>query len=76
MPESALAGKGKHIMRCEKLLKGSISSFLKLAGLSKKQVIFKTIPFPSVSCNTGMASFEKRIKVCEGEVPAACRFER
>ena len=36
MPESALAGKGKHIMCCEKLLKGSISSFLKLAGLSKK----------------------------------------
>ena len=55
---------------------GPISSFLKLAGLSKKQVTFKTVPFPSVSCNTGMASFEKRIKVCEGEVPAACRFER
>ncbi|WP_436411277.1 DUF4368 domain-containing protein [Treponema socranskii] len=28
---------------------GPISSFLKLAGLSKKQVTFKTVPFPSVS---------------------------
>jgi len=39
MPESALAGKGKHIMRCEKLLKGSISSFLKLEIFHQFRVI-------------------------------------
>ena len=37
---------------------GPISSFLKLAGLSKKQVTFKTVPFPSVSFTNWMVSFD------------------